>query len=260
MFKNEILLTLVCICCFLVSKAQSDIKETIVTMQMEARHPHRPFFNKVDTFFVRNDFILEPIRIIYSNGETNLGTNVTRNHSAGKRLQYYNLTNYREMVGMSFDLEKKATAKTIETYKVSNDSKLGIRFFNEPFLMNGLSVTDLTKDKDTIINGTKCFLVKNSKVVTAMVNKRAAEKILQVQIAINPSLRSYDFPFISEKIVKEFGGGAIVYVVFLAENGSTTTVRYNYSPFTAVETSLFDHYQMMYNLNLPLLDKFKKKK
>lgn len=243
--------------CFLVSKAQSDTKETIVIMQMEATHPDKPVFNKIDTFLVRNDFILEPIMIVYSNSETNLGTHVARELSAGKRLQYYNLTNYREMIGMSFDLEKKATAKTIQTYKVSNDNKLGIRFFNEPFLMNGLSVLDLTKD--TIINGTKCFLLKNNKIVNAMGNRGAAEKILQVQIAINPSLKSYDFPFISEKIVQQFGGGAIVYVAFLAENGSKTTVRYNYSPFTPVETSLFDHYQAIYDSNLALLDKFKKK-
>ena len=258
MFKNKTLLTLACIFCFLVSKAQSDTREAIVTMQMEAGHPDRPVFNKVDTFLVRNDFILESIRTLYSNSETDLGTGVTRELSAGKRLQYYNLTNYREMIGMSFDLEKKVTAKSIRTYKAS-DNKLGIRFFNEPYLSNGLSISDLTKDKDTIINGTKCFLIKNNRVVTAVGNKGATEKILQVRIAINPSLKSYDFPFISEKIVQQFGGGAIVYVAFLAENGSKTTVRYNYSPFTPVEKSLFDHYQMIYNTNLTLLDNFKKK-
>jgi hypothetical protein len=228
-------------------------------MKVEARFPNSPAFSKADTFLVRSNFILEPIKIMYSNDEIDLSTRVSREISAGKRLQGYNLTNYREMIGMSFDMEKKPSAKTIETYTISSGSKLGMHFVNEPYLSNGLSVSDLTKDKDTVINGTQCFMIKNNKVVTSKGNRGGTEKILQIRMAINPSLKSYDFPFISEKIVREFGGGAIVYVFFLTENGSITTVHYNYSPFTPVETSLFDHYQLIYNSNLALLDKFKKK-
>lgn len=259
MLKNKTLLTLAYMFCFLVSKSQSNTKEAIVTMHIEASLSNMPALNKIDTFLVRNDFILEPIRIRYDNDETDLATHIRRRLSSGKKLQYYNLTNYREMIGMSFNIEKKPSAKTIETYKVSNENKLGIHFVNEPYISNRLSVSDLTKDKDTIINGMKCFLVKNSKAVTGNGNKRGTEKILQVQIAINPALKSYDFSIISEKIVKEFGGGAIVYVDFLGEHGNKTTVHYNYSPFTPIETSLFDNYQMIYNSNLALLDKFKKK-
>ena len=87
-------------------------------------------------------------------------------------------------------------------------------------------------------------------------NKGTNEKILQVRITIDPSLKSYDFPFISEKIVRQFGGGAIVYISYNTESGYNTAMRYTYSPFTPAETSLFNHYQAIYNSNLALLDKF----
>lgn len=253
----KLLLTLIGIFCFFVSKSQQDAKETVVTMQLEARLLNRPVFNKTDTFLVRTNFVLEPIKTVYLNEETNLSTGVSKRIASGKRLQSYNLTNYREMIGMSFDIDKKPSAKTIETYNVSTGNKPGIRFINEPYLSNGFTVSDFTKDKDTVIDGKKYLLIKNNKVITTKANNGASEKILEVRIAINPSFKSYDFPFISEKIVQQFGGGAIVYIAYITESCYNTTVRYNYSPFTPAETSLFDRYQAIYNANLALFDKLK---
>lgn len=259
MFKSRNLLALLWVFSSLVVKAQNNPNETIVIMQFEAIQPNKSVFSKKDTFLVRNDFILEPIKVNYATGETDFGTGVSREISVGKRLKCYNLTNYREMIGMSFDIEKKISVKTIETYRVSDGSKLGIRFITEPYLNNGFSVSDFIKDKDTIINGTKYFLIKNNRVASSRVRGSMGDKISQVRILINPSLKSYAFPFISENIVQEFGGGAIMYIAFVTDRGFETTVRYTYSPFTPVETSLFDHWQAVYDANVTLLDRIKKK-
>ena len=246
--------------CFSIAKAQNTPKEAIVTMQIEALQLNREVVNKTDTFFVRSGFVLEPIKVNYAAAETDLGTGVSRTTAAEKRLQSYNLIDYQEMIGMSFDTDTKPTAKTIETYRVADASKRGIRFINEPYLINGLNVSDLIKDKDTIVNGAKCLLLKNNKVITSQVKGSRGDKILQVKILINPALKSYSYPFISEKIVEEFGGGAILGVAFLTGSGLKTIVRYTYSPFSSAETGLFNKYQDLYHQHIALLDKLKQKK
>lgn len=111
MLKSINLLAFTFLFSFLVCQAQDDTKGAIVTMQFDGIQPNGQIFSKADTFLVRSDFILEPIKVNYSTSETDFGTGITRETSAGKRLQWYNITNYREMIGMSFDIEKKYLLK-----------------------------------------------------------------------------------------------------------------------------------------------------
>lgn len=164
------------------------------------------------------------------------------------------------MLGMRFDIDKKPSAKTIETYRVSDGTKKGARFFVEPFLLSGLTPTDLVKYKDTIVNGTKCILLKNTRPIESAVKAYKRDKLVAVKILINPALKSLTYPFISEKIAKQFGGGAIMYVDLITEAGFRTTIQYTYSPFKPTDTKLFDNYQELFNQNIALLDKLKKKK
>ena len=143
--------------CFSIAKAQNAPKEAIVTMQIEALQHNREVVNKTDTFFVRPGFVLEPIKVNYVAAETDLGTGVSRTTAAEKRLQSYNLIDYQEMIGMSFDTDTKPTTKTIETYRVADASKRGIRFINEPYLINGLNVSDLIKDKTPLSMGLNVY-------------------------------------------------------------------------------------------------------
>ncbi len=242
-----------------LSKAQNPVNESLVVIKIEAIQPNRGPFIKTDSFLVRKDFILETIKINYFAEETNLGTGVSKQLVSGKRLQAYNLTNYQEMIGMSFDIEKKPSAKTIEIYRVGDGNKKGVRFFTEPYLSNGMNLSDLVKDKDTTINGTKYILLKNNRAIDSPVKGNRGDRISQVRVLIDPTLKSYSYPFISEKIVNEFGGGAIMYVALITEAGLKTTVHYTYSPFRPSDTDLFNKYQELYNQNIALLDKLRKK-
>ncbi len=163
------------------------------------------------------------------------------------------------MIGMSFDIEEKIPAKSVEAYRLPGGHKLGIGFTDEPYVNNGFSITDYSKDKDTVINGAKCFLIKSNKIVPSVVNGKVVDKILLFRLAINPALKSYNFSFISNKIIEHFGGGAIVYVDGVNESGPRINVHYTYADFTPVEQKLFDHYKALYDSNITLLDKFKKK-
>ncbi len=249
--------------CVIASKAQYVPKDAVVVMNLESRYPDGSSRNKIDSLLVRNGFILEPIKIHYSNDETILSTNgeeiSSRNISSGERLKWYCFTNYRVMIGMAFDIEK--TPYSIEPYEVSPPDKFkkGISFVLEPFLPNDISIIDYSKDKDTIINGQKCFLIKRNKVSQPIYKGQKMEKVVSFQLAINPALKFYAFPFISEKIVQHFGGGAIVYLDGVSERGAKSTIHYSYTDFTPVEKKLFDQYQALYGANLALLDQFKKK-
>ncbi len=244
---------------FLVSNAQKDAKDVCVAIKSEVKKPDGSLFVKLDTFFVRNDFVLEPIKINYYHDEINLATKEVKNATSSQILKRYNVTNIREMIGMSFDIEKPVSAKTIEVYRAFGEGKSGVGIINEPYLANGFTVADYSKEKDTLINGAKCFLLKNNKVVSSTGNGTGAEKILQFQLAIDPALKSCAFNFISEKIVQQFGGGAIVYADFTAQDGSGLTIRYSYGELTPSQQGLLDHYRALYNANITLLDKFKNK-
>ena len=87
MLKSINLLALIFVFSFLVSQAQDDTKGAIVTMQFDGIQPNGQIFSKADTFLLRSDFILEPIKVNYSTSETDFGTGITRETSAGKRLQ-----------------------------------------------------------------------------------------------------------------------------------------------------------------------------
>ncbi|TCC98273.1 hypothetical protein [Pedobacter psychroterrae] len=69
-----------------------------------------------DSMLVRNNLVLEPIKIFYQEGETNLTTGVTKNEPLRKKLQWYYITDVSKMAGMSFDVDKVPSRKTIETY------------------------------------------------------------------------------------------------------------------------------------------------
>lgn len=258
-------LTLLIILSCIGSKGQNARKEAIVITRSETRMPDGFQRRSVDTLFARNNFILEPIFEFYSNDETTLSTNSSRvsprSISSGKRLKWYCLTDLTNMMGMEFDIERNPTSKTIEPYEFGEHKmKKGMNFAMEPYLSDGLTLSDYSKDKDTLINGQKCFFVVRNRVFQKVSRGRKLPKVIQFRMAINPALKSYEFPFIGEKIVDHFGGGAIVYLDGKTETGITFKGYNTYVRFTAREEKLFDHYQALYDANAALLDRFKKKK
>jgi len=213
-----------------------------------------------DTLLLRNNYILEQIKEYYSTDETTLSTSSTKSShreiSSGSRLQSYCFSNLEEMIGMDFDAEKTSAAKAIQSYQFSLENpKKGITFVNEPFLAGNLTTADYVKEKDTIISGEKCFLVKRTKVVPIIYKGRESGKIVQFRLAINPKLTSYAFPFVSEKIVQHFGGGAIVYMEGRSDGGYQSATHYSYADFKPADKILFNRYQDLYESNITLFIK-----
>ena len=258
------LLTVLFLLSIIESKAQIVPKQAIVTTKVEMRTKLGLTRTLIDTFLVRNNFILEPIKKYYSTDETTLSTTDTKSSrkeiSSGSKLSGYCFTNLQEMMGMAFNTETTPSAKTILPYKFSPDNpKKGTTFTNEPFLARDLTPNDYVKEKDTIINGQQCFFIKRTKVIQNVYKGMKLDKIVQFRLAINPKLPFYAFPYVSEKITKHFGGGAIVYMDGITQRGYRSIMHYSYSEFTNADDKLFDHYQELYNSNITLLDKFKSK-
>jgi len=253
MLKITIVTGLLCMFGFFVVHAQNVSRGAIVTHKIGFRNSDGSTSVSLDTFYVRNGYILEPIKQIYSSDETNLTTGESRTTGSGSRLKWYTFTNFQEKNGMMFDIEKSSSSPIIEPYRLRmGERKMGQMFFPEPFLYYGVRVTDYSKVRDTIINGQKCFLLKRDKAVSISQNGKVVANVVNFRLAINPSLKSYNFPFISEKIVQHFGGGAVVYVEGGDESGIRSTVEYTYTEFTPTETKLFDYYQALYNSNIAL--------
>ncbi|TKC06944.1 hypothetical protein [Pedobacter frigoris] len=259
------LLPILFLFCVITSKAQVVPNQAIVAIKNEMIDAKRGFAKTlIDTILVRNNFTLEPVKVFYSSDEIILSTTSTKSSrreiSSGSRLRWYCFTNLQEMVGMTFDINEKPSAKTIQPYQFNQETpKKGHTFINEPFLTKDLSLTDYVKEKDTVINGQKCIMIKRTKVIQNVYKGIKMEKIVQFRLAINPKLTSYAFPFVSEKITQHFGGGAIVYIDGITDSGVRGTIRYSYSEFSPADTKLFNHYQQLYESNITLLDKFKKK-
>lgn len=259
-------MTLLFMLCFTTTFAQNTWKEAVVSRRLTTQFPDGASSTTIDTLLVQKGFILEPVKLNYSNSESNLSTGDSKISSkiisAGKRLKWYYLTNFQEMIGMAFDIESTPSSKTIEPYEFSPPSKLkrGQNFVLEPYLTNGVDITDYSKDKDTIIDGQKCFLIKGKNVTSTNHKGKKMEVPINFRLGINPTLKSHALPFISEKIVEHFGGGAIVFLDGTTKNGIRGTVHYTYADFTPVDKKLFDYYKAMYDSNILLLDRFKKRK
>lgn len=258
------LLTILFLLCVITSKAQVLPEQAVIIIKREMSPKRGLTRTLTDTVLVRNNYILEQIKEYYSTDETTLSTSstesFTREISSGTKLKSYCFSNLKEMIGMNFDAEKIPSAKAIQPYQFSLENpKKGITFINEPFLAGNLTTADYVKEKDTIISGEKCFLVKRTKVIPIIYKGREYGKIVQFRLAINPKLTSYAFPFVSEKIVQHFGGGAIVYMEGRTDRGYKSATHYSYSDFKPADKILFNRYQELYESNIALLDKFKKK-
>lgn len=257
------LLTFSLLCYGLTGNAQVATKQAKVKIETEMHSKNGFSRKKTDTFLVRGKYLLEPIYEFYSNEETVLSTSNNKlshkNTSAGSKLKWYCFTNFLEAIGIAFEVEEVSSSKKIEPYKYNQEtSKKGINFVSEPYLTHGLVPADYVKEKDTLINGENCLLLKRTKVIENVFRGTKLGKIVQFRLAINPKLTFYAFPFVSEKIVQHFGGGAIVYIDGITENGIKSKTHYTYTEFTPKDMKLFDHYQELYNSNIQLVDKFKK--
>ena len=168
MLKITIITVFLCMLGFFVGHAQDVSRGATVIQKMAIRNSDGSTFVSLDTFYVRNGYILEPIKQFYSNDETNLTTGESRTTSSGSRLKWYTFTNFPEKNGLMFDIER-SSSPIIEPYRLRvGERKLGHMFLQEPFLDHGVVVNDYSKDKDTIINGQKCFLLKRDKVVSIL--------------------------------------------------------------------------------------------
>ena len=197
MLKKTGLLTFLIILICIGSKGQNAKKESIVITKSESRMPDGSLRRSVDTLFVRNNFILEPIFEFHSNDESTVSTNnsriSSRNISSGKRLKWYCFTDLPNMIGMAFDIETTPTSKTIEPYEFGEEKmKKGNNFVMEPYLSDGLIISDYSKDKDTIINGQKCALIRRNKIYQKTFRGRKLAKVIQFRMAINPALKTPD--------------------------------------------------------------------
>ncbi|MEJ2884416.1 hypothetical protein [Pedobacter sp. GR22-6] len=265
MFKNAITLTCLFMHCFVAGKTQQLSKGVTVIMKMQLRYSGMAPIKLENKFYVKDGFILEPVELHYSSDEIKLSTNsgvISRKELAsGIRLKWYCFTNLQEMMGMSFDLDSMPSPNAIVPYQYSREKAKprGNTFVPEPYLSEGLSVSDYSKGKDTVINGQKCFFITRNKTVEFIHKGKKMPKVVKFCMAINPAFKSYALPFVSEKIVEHFGGGAIVYVDGATEDGSTSTLEYVYSDFTSAETKLFEQYKDLYNSNKTLLAPLKKK-
>lgn len=229
-------------------------QEAVIKKKMELKNPDGSTHENTDTFYVRKEFILEPIKIIYQHSQTDLKTGIVKEDRPVAQLKWYSFSNFNNMNGMRFSVENTSVTPKIEPYKFDvNKRKLGTTFTSEPFLDFGVSVEDYAKGKDTLFKGEKCFWVKRNKVVSISKDGKLLDRIVKFAMVINPSLQSLNFPFISKQIVDRFGGGAIVYVESEGESGFKATLTYDYSDFTPQDKTLFDHYQKMYEDNIKLL-------
>ncbi|WP_285011091.1 hypothetical protein [Pedobacter faecalis] len=229
---------------------------------MEMRNKAGQRMVRTDSLLVSNNYILEPIKLYTSNSETRLdprtGATTHREISSGSRVKWYCFTDLKAMVGLLFDVDQAPSSKTIEPYQVHVDKpKRGTGFIIEPYLQQDVKPTDYVKEKDTVINGQQCFLVKRTKVVQHEYKGRKLDKVVKFRIAINPNLPFYALPFVSEKIPQHFGGGAVVYIEGEMESGVTSTLHYAYSDFTDADQKLYAYYQGLYQTNIELLDGLK---
>lgn len=255
MIRVSLILAVQIILAFLGVKTLRIPVEAVVFSKLEVQMPGSSPMSRLDTFYVRNEYILEPLKENYSKSLTDLKTGVETITDSKTYLKWHSLCNFQEKNGLRFTVDKQSPSPKIEPYGfANNEKKIGTSFISEPFLVNGISVNDYSKDKDTIINGQQCFVVKRNKVVPIIYKGKVIDKFVDFRIAINPSMKFYKFPFISEKIIDHFGGGGIMYVEGRTESGMLNKIVYLYRDFTPAETKLFDHYQALYNTNKDLFD------
>ncbi|MGF7080507.1 hypothetical protein [Mucilaginibacter sp. UYCu711] len=210
-----------------------------------------------DTLFVRNFFVLEPIRVDFENSETSKSTGITKITSSGRKLQWYYFTDLSKMMGMGFNVETQLTRENIKTFTTSSKT-LGYGLSAEPFFSNnGYLIDDYIKGKDTIYNGQKCFIIKANRKISFMANS-SKEELLLTRMIINPGMRDQNYPFISNVITQHFGG-AIMFVESSYQSGMNYTLELAYKPaLTPAYRKLFDKYQSLYFANTALLDQLKK--
>lgn len=210
-----------------------------------------------DTILVRGSFVLEPIKTHKSHGHTNLSTGITSN-SEKDELDWYYLTDIDNKVGMQFNAKEVPTRNHIESYKLKNKI-YGYGLSPEPFFTEkGYTIEDFIREKDTVINGQNCFIVKTNRIVP-VINNGTKDKLLFIKMVINPSITGQNYSFISDKVAKQFGG-AIVIVESKYGSGASGSLKLNYLiKLTAHHKAIFDKYEALYNANITLVKRKKGK-
>ena len=207
-----------------------------------------------DSLFVRNSFVLEPIKIEFT--ETRDDVQKQTPSIPKKQLRWYYLTDLSELVGMGFDLKQDNPTKKISTFNMKS-KRLGYNFSPEPFLFeNGYNLGDYKKAQDTTVNGQACFVIIANKTIRITSNDQD-DYLLYTKMIINPRIKDQNYSFISNAISEHFGG-AIISVESRFKSGLSFNTKYHYKPQLSSEKKiLFDKYQSIYLSNLDLLKKYK---
>ena len=211
---------------------------------------------QLDTLFIRNSLVLEAIKEEFENSETNITTGVSKTTSTGRKIGWYCITDVSKMIGMSFNVKKAPTRNNIKTYTGKSKS-FGYGMTEEPFLAkDGYRIADFHKLKDTVFNGQKCFVVLADRKATVN-NNGMIDELLFTRIVINPSLKEYHYPFISDALAKHFGG-AIMLIQSKYKSGVDLSMKLSYEKnIPSKYISIFDKYQAYYFSNISLLDRLK---
>ena len=213
---------------------------------------------RTDTMFTRRSFVLEPIKTYYFKAETNRSTGVTTEQPIRRILQRYNLTDISKMTAMTFNVDTLGPGEEIKALKVeAKTPRIGYPLGLEPFLNNGIRLEDLSRSQDTVINGKKCILLKTTKEIK-LSTPGQEDSVVSLMIAVDPSLKDYSFPFISEKIPNSVGGGAVTLIKSTLKSGLVYYMSFTYRKSTPAEKQVFNKYEALYLSNSAMLDELKK--